>query len=95
MERCYTDTNDKEIVDGSILDIHQTVNGENLFVIFTAAPLDIRYGCDLEYKYEYDMEDLLVCGTYAMYGETDVEIVGNFLTDPEGRNAWDIIEKLR
>lgn len=30
------DINDKELIDGSIIDMHQTINGENLFVLFDA-----------------------------------------------------------
>lgn len=62
-----------EIRKGSIVDIHQTVNGENLFVILEVEPLDIVYGYDLNSKYEYDKKDLLDIHT----DYKEVEVVGN------------------
>lgn len=66
------DKNDVAIFDGCIIDLHQTVNGCNLFYIKTALPLDIRYEHDHERKYEYDKEDLLKPCRYS--GEVDFEI---------------------
>lgn len=69
------DVNGKELEDGDIIDIHQTVNGQNLFVVVSCFPvLDIRYGHDLSYKYQYDMQSLLSPCQYS--GEVDWEIVG-------------------
>jgi hypothetical protein len=33
-----------KLENGSIIDIHQTVNGENLFVMLDVKELDLRYG---------------------------------------------------
>lgn len=68
------DINDIPLKDGSIIDIHQTVNGENLFVIFKLSPLDIRYACNWA-EYEYNENELISpCPTTF---ETDFEIIGN------------------
>lgn len=65
-----TDTGDIiEFNDGDIIDIHQTVNGHNLFFIKSLEPLDIRYHYDHSYRYQYDMEELLRI--------SEIEIVGN------------------
>jgi hypothetical protein len=69
----YIDLNDKELKVGDIIDIHQTVNGQNLFVIASLEPLDIRYEYDRNRKYEYDQKSLLEPG---MFGMIDWEIVG-------------------
>lgn len=71
------DKNEKEIIDGSIIDIHQTVNGRSEFIVLTVDPLDIRYAFDIMYKYEYDKEELVGVTDMEKYGETDVEIIGN------------------
>lgn len=71
------DKNGKELTIGSIIDIHQTVNGENLFVIWNLEKLDIRYKSNLEYKYEYDPIDLLKPDRFT--GEVEFEIIGNLL----------------
>lgn len=62
-----------EIRKGSIVDIHQTVNGHNLFVVLEIEPLYIVYSNDLNRKYEYDKKELL--DIYTDWKE--VEIVGN------------------
>lgn len=62
-----------EIRKGSIVDIHQTVNGQNLFVVLEIEPLDIVYSYDLNRKYEYDKEELLDMHT----DWKEVEVVGN------------------
>ena len=69
------DKNEIEVKNGDIIDIHQTVNGQNLFVIINTEPLDIRYNYDLIRTYEYDKESLLEPCKYS--GEVDFEIVGN------------------
>lgn len=53
------DMNDVELLDGDIIDIHQTVNGRNLFRVVSIDPLDIEYAEIDGYKYEYDKEELL------------------------------------
>lgn len=62
-----------ELKDGDVIDLHQTVNGHNLFKIISLNPLDIRYNFDLTYKYQYDKEDLLKPCRYS--GETEFEII--------------------
>ena len=69
------DKNDKELKNGDIIDIHQTVNGQNIFVVLNINPLDIRYGHDLNYKYQYDKEQLLEPCEFN--GEVDWEIINN------------------
>ena len=71
------DKNGKRLNIGSIIDMHQTINGENLFVIWNLFPLDIRYRSDLERKYEYHPLDLLTPDKYS--GDVDYEIIGNLL----------------
>jgi len=72
------DKNNIELTDGSIINIHQTVNGENLFIVMTVDPLDIRYARDINLKYQYDKEELL--DNHQMFDdEVDFEIVGNIL----------------
>lgn len=53
------DENSKLLKAGDIIDIHQTVNGQNLFVVMNISPLDIRYNFDRLREYEYDKEALL------------------------------------
>jgi hypothetical protein len=69
------DINGKELSNGDIIDIHQTVNGQNLFVILDVATLDIRYHNDIDREYEYDKRELL--GSDRFTGEPDFEIIGN------------------
>lgn len=63
------DINNKELSSGDIINIHQTVNGQNLFVVMNLNPLDIRYNYDRLRDYEYDKNDLLNC--------EELEIIGN------------------
>lgn len=67
------DRNGKELFKGATIDLHQTVNGQNLFVVLSVTPLDIRYAHDLTREYEYDKEDMLAPSRFT--GETDWEIV--------------------
>lgn len=69
------DLNDINLKDGDIIDIHQTVNGSNKFVILTINPLDVRYWYDLSRAYEYDKNDLLAPCKYT--NESEFEIIGN------------------
>lgn len=69
------DKNDAELKNGDVIDIHQTVNGENLFVILDVADWTIKYARNLEQEYEYDKHDLLNGGFTT--GEVEFEIVSN------------------
>jgi len=71
----YVDKNEKQLQNGDVIDLHQTVNGQNLFVVFIIEPLDIRYAMDLNHKYEYDKESLLEACPFN--GETSFEIIYN------------------
>jgi len=70
------DCNNISLKNGDIIDLHQTVNGQNLFVVLNIASLDIRYFDNLDRKYEYDKESLLSTHPYS-FGEVEWEIVGN------------------
>lgn len=72
------DKNSKEIYEGDIIDINQTVNGCNLFVIvWSDIGFSVRYLIDgkIWREYEYDIKELLDVNI----GEYDksIEVVGN------------------
>lgn len=67
------DKNGKQLKDNDIIDLHQTVNGQNLFTVLDVNELDVRYYHDLR-KYEYDKEELFRSCPFR--GEVDFEIVG-------------------
>lgn len=69
------DKKEVEIENGSIIDIHQTVNGSRFFIILQIDPLDIRYAYDLMRPYEYDKKDLLA--PCKLNGDIEFEVVGN------------------
>ena len=73
MERI--DKNGKKVTNGDIIDLHQTVNGQNFFVVLKTDPLDIRYAHDITRKYEYDKEELFKPCEYS--GEVEYEIISN------------------
>lgn len=73
-----TDTNDKELKNGDIINLHQTVNGQHLFVVLNVDILDIRYSYDLTRKYEYDKAELLAPSKFN--GLVEWEIVDNIYT---------------
>ncbi len=72
------DMRGKEIYEGDIIDIHQTVNGYNMFLIVWS---DIGFGArylidgEISREYEYDIKELLDVniGEY----EKSIEVVGN------------------
>lgn len=72
------DMRGKEIYEGDIIDIHQTVNGYNMFLIVWS---DIGFGArylidgEISREYEYDIKELLDVniGKY----EKSIEVVGN------------------
>lgn len=59
------DVNRREVSKGDVIDLHQTVNGENLFVVLALEPLKVVYGFDLCRDYEYDVEDLFAPCKYS------------------------------
>ena len=65
----------KELKNGDIIDLHQTVNGQNIFIVLDVEVLDIRYIHDFNYKYQYSSIDLLK--PCAFRGDTEWEIIGN------------------
>jgi len=72
------DENGKVLRVGDVIYIHQTVNGQNLFVVLNLNPLDIRYEYDRLREYEYDKEELLAI----TLGE-GFEIIGNIFRNHE------------
>ena len=71
----YFDKDEKVVRNGDIIDIHQTVNGQNLFVVLSTNPLNVRCGYNLLIKYEYDQDQLLSPDPFS--GQTCFEIIGN------------------
>ena len=71
----YLDRVEKEVVKGDVINLHQTVNGQNLFVLLSINPLDIRYAHDLLREYEYDKTEMLSPSRFT--GETEYEIIAN------------------
>ena len=84
-----TDENGVTLKNGDIIDIHQTVNGENEFVVMNLTPLDIRYNYDRLREYEYDKEDLLAI----TLGE-GFEIIGNIKNQDMADEAKKLIESV-
>jgi hypothetical protein len=77
------DINDRVLKNLDVIDLHQTVNGENLFIVADLEAKDIRYFHNPSLKYEYSVDDLFGADKYS--GEVGFEIV-----DKE----WIIWEKL-
>jgi hypothetical protein len=73
--KIYKDTNEKELTKGDIVNLHQTVNGQNLFVAMNLNPLTMVYAHDLLREYEYGHHEMLSPSKFT--GETDWEIVNN------------------
>lgn len=70
----YIDCNNKVIKNGDILTLHQTINGEEFFIMVDVDSFDMRYGRDISIRYQYDVGEFLRSNTN---GELDVMIVGN------------------
>ncbi len=64
-----------ELENGSIININQTVNGENLFVMLDVKELDLRYDFEISYKYQYDVLSLLEPNK--LNGDIELGIVGS------------------
>lgn len=76
------DKNGKEIYEGDVIDIHQTVNGQSIFVIENCVPFpDVRYAFDKSYKYEYNLHELLEIDIDE--SEKTIEVIGNIYENPE------------
>ena len=94
MKRLAKDKYNQEIKNGDIIDIHQTVNGCQYFVVIDLDKLDVRYydnkhqgvGFDtwvaIDRKYEYDVEELLDMkpGPFGFI-ESENEVVGRLSED--------------
>lgn len=75
----YQDKYGVTLQSGDIIDIHQTVNGQNLFFIDMLIPLSIKY-CKIDRFYEYDKHDLLAPD---LYGNVEWEIVKRTRHQPD------------
>jgi hypothetical protein len=69
------DKNGNELQNGDVINIHQTVNGENIFVMLDVKELDLRYGFEISYKYQYSEIDLLAPNHFN--GNIEWEIIGS------------------
>ena len=74
------DKNGKEIYEGDIIDIHQTVNGQNLFII-TIQDLKVMPTYLNGDAYEYNVLELLDC--YQYFDDIEIEVVGNIYENKE------------
>lgn len=73
----YLDKHNKEIQNGDIIEIPQTVNGENQFIIADVKAGDVRYFRNPDIRYEYDVHELLSYQS-PFSDETDIEIIGTY-----------------
>ena len=69
------DKNGKKLQNGDVININQTVNGENIFVMLDVKELDLRYGFEISYKYQYSETDLLSPNHFN--GDIEWEIIGS------------------
>jgi len=77
-----TDKSGKEIYEGDIIDIHQTVNGCNLFeIVWDKTRWNARY--DTPRLYEYDFEQLMEGELKYPPYEREIEVIGNIHDNQE------------
>lgn len=76
------DKNNKEIFEGDIIDIHQTVNGQNLFIITMNENNEIVPTYLWGRKYEYNVEELLEVNL-SWHEDKEIEVVGNIYENKE------------
>jgi phage terminase large subunit len=70
------DKNEIELSDGDIIDIHQTVNGQNLFVVYINEEGEYSVTYLNGRTYEYDVMELLE-NSEMFSDEKTIEIIGN------------------
>lgn len=70
----YFDVNNRKLEVNDVIDIKQTVNGNNLFRITSLNPLNIVYH-ESGREYEYDKKELL--SPFALNGDVEWEIVSD------------------
>ena len=74
-----TDKNGKDIYVGDIVDIHQTVNGQNLFIIENEGLfINVKYAL-IDRYYEYDIKELLDFNIQ----DKEIEVIGNINENKE------------
>ncbi len=73
------DKNGKDIYVGDIVDIHQTVNGQNLFIIENDGLfINVKYAL-IDRYYEYDIKELLDFNIQ----DKEIEVIGNIHENKE------------
>ena len=83
----YTGIKDKngvEVFDGDVLDIHQTVNGCNIFIVcWGDLGWSVKYGVKMitPRHYEYAISSFFAACEFT--GEVDYEVIGNIYENPE------------
>lgn len=76
------DKNGKKIFEGDIIDIHQTVNGCNLFeIVWDKTKWNARYAIEMVIPrlYEYDFNQLMDVDLF----EKEIEVIGNIHDNKE------------
>lgn len=75
----YHDKNGVLINNGDIIDINQTVNGENIFIIVDLNTQDVRYFRNTKMKYQYDVNELLTIDSIEIIGNVDLNRLKNHI----------------